>query len=60
MTDSEFMDPEKAHRLHAQRLETMKTLMNKIVENPESVKVSDMQKVINFSDEIAINDVTDQ
>jgi hypothetical protein len=56
MTDSNFHDPEKAHKLHAQKLEAMKTLMNKIVDNPESVKVTDIQKTINFSS----NNVTDQ
>jgi hypothetical protein len=56
MTDSNFYDPEKAHKLHVQKLETMKTLMNKIAENPESVKVTDIEKVINFSN----NNVTGQ
>jgi len=59
MIDPDFNDPEKLHRLHAQKLEAMKTLMNEIVANPESVKVSDMQKVINFLDQSS-DSVTDQ
>jgi len=30
MIDPNFNDPEKLHRLHAQKLEAMKTLMNEI------------------------------
>ena len=56
MTDPNFYDPEKAHKLHVEKLESMKILMNKIAENPESVKVTDIEKVINFSN----NNVTGQ
>jgi hypothetical protein len=60
MTNSNFFDPEKAYELHTQKLEAMKTLMGKIVDNPESVKMSDLQNVINFSDQVTTNNVTDQ
>lgn len=60
MIDPNFADPEKAHKLHAQKLEAMKMLMNEIVDNPESVKMNDLQKVINFLDQSTTNDVTDQ
>ena len=37
MIDPNFADPGKAHKLHAQKLEAMKMLMNEIVDNPENV-----------------------
>jgi len=60
MLDPNFSDPEKAHRLHAQKLEAMKMLMNEIVSNPESVKSDDLQKMMNFLDQPTTDTVTDQ
>lgn len=60
MIDPNFADPEKAHRLHAQKLEAMKALMTEIVDNPEGVKVDEIQKVINFLDQPTTDSVTDQ
>ena len=50
MIDPNFSDPEKARRLHTQKLEVMKILMSEIIDNPGGVKVDELQQVINFLD----------
>lgn len=60
MIDPNFTDPEKAHQLHVRKLEQIKNIMDKIVNDPGSMKVEDLQKAINFSDKSTTNSVTDQ
>lgn len=48
MSDFQFYDPEQLQRFHEQKVEEMKVLMNKIVENPGKVKVDELQKATNI------------
>jgi len=60
MIDPTFADGEQAQRLYKQKMETMKVLMNEIIDNPSGVKKEDMMKVLNYSDETTTDSVTDQ
>jgi hypothetical protein len=59
MIDPRFTDPEQLQRLHQQKMEAMKVLMNEIIDNPSMSNVSELKKVIDYLDKDSNNNDDD-
>jgi hypothetical protein len=59
MLDPNFQDSEYLQRLHQQKMEAMKVLMNEIVENPSGVSTNDLMQVVDYLSKVPNNNEDD-